>query len=56
MLDIQGNGLWESRLGKGKEDRYYQMAQFTKVGGRIIKLTERAGSLMLMETFMKGSG
>lgn len=53
-LLILENGLVISETGKESKDG--QMAPATRANGRIIKLTVKASSSMLMEISMKGSG
>ena len=56
MLDTKENGLFTEILDKEKEDKYGQMAQCMKDGGKIIKLTVEEDLFMQMETFMMVNG
>jgi len=49
-------GLLEQKSGRAREDRSYPMDHSMKVGGQIIKLTGKVGSLTLMATFMMANG
>ena len=56
MLDTKENGLFTEILDKEKEDKYGQMAQCMKDGGKIIKPMAEDDLFMQMEMSMMVNG
>lgn len=56
MQDMTASGLLAKTLDKVKEDKFGQMVQCTKAGGKIIRPTARVDLSTLMVTSMMDSG